>query len=102
MSHYLTYATKEESYDYIKEVVAEALGVDFEDHESGWWGEYAQDPKCAIRIYPNFVEGEGYHEKAEKDYVYLLELPNLNEVEPMKRIVSQMPIDFKLVRASEI
>ena len=105
MKHYFTYITKEADYDLIKSVLSKAFEVEFTEHESGWWGEYALAKNAnefPIKVYPNFVHGEGYHEEQKKDYPYLVEIPGSDEPETIKSIVSTLSIRFELARQKEI
>ena len=103
--HHFTFATKESDYALLKETLAEKLSIELTDHESSWWGQYAlheNQTSLSVKIYPNFVDGEGYHEKEKKDYPYLLEICRNNNPQQVNEIISNLPINFELVRHNEI
>lgn len=97
--------TKESDYELLKSVLAEAFSIEFTDRESGWWGEYALwkgENDHSVKIYPNYVEGEGYHEEEKGDYPYLLEIPFRTDPDFIKKVVSNLSVRFELVRHNEI
>lgn len=105
MKHFFVYATKENDLNLLKEKVENAFKCSFTDHESEWFGEYAlwngEDNK-SIKIYPNYVEGEGYHIDEFPEFAYLLEISYIDEPVFVKRTMVTEAVDFELIRHDEI
>ena len=100
MKHFYTYGTKESDLNAIKSDLSSLFGVTFSEHESGWWGLYALSSSPSIKeikIYPNFVEGEGYHEEDEGLH-YLLSISCPEHPDQIPELVKQSKFDFKVVR----
>ncbi len=105
MKHFFIYITKESNYELLKQTLALAFSIEFTDRESSWWGEYALwrgDDNHSVKIYPNYVEGEGYHEEDRQDSPYLIEIPERDDPEYIKELISSLPVKFELVRHNEI
>ncbi|KZN57792.1 hypothetical protein N473_26685 [Pseudoalteromonas luteoviolacea CPMOR-1] len=103
VKHYFTYITKEGNYELLKVVLAKAFSTEFVDHESGWWGEYALSKnECKIKLYPNFVSGEGYHHEGKPNFPYLLEIPEQREPQRVIELMRKLPIKFELLEHDEI
>ena len=100
MSDYLTFATDASTFEEIKKNIELLASTELCEYESGWWGIYAQGKSHLaneIKLYPNYVEGEGYHEK-DKNISYLLSFSMATDVEKIKEIVSKSMFSFKLIR----
>lgn len=105
MDHFFIYATKVSSMELLQKEIEHAFKISFSKHESGWFGEYVLwqgDKNEAIKIYPNYVVGEGYHEKEFKEFPFLIEISCFENPDEIKRIISSANSLFELVRYDEI
>lgn len=105
MKHYFSYGTKENDYELLKRILAEAFSIEFTDRESSWWGEYALwrgESELSIKIYPNYVEGEGYHEEEKVWYLYLLEIPGRSDPDFIQERMKNLSVLFELIRHEEL
>lgn len=100
MNHFYTYGTKEPSFKKLKENIAQLFNVELIEHESSWWGVYAkgETPQIKeIKLYPNFVEGEGLHVD-EGDFIYLLSISYPENPTEIPGLVSSGKNNFQLIR----
>jgi len=104
MKHFYTYGTKESSFEKLKEDISQLFNVELQEHESGWWGIYAmgETPQIKeVKLYPNFVEGEGFHED-EGGYSYLLAISYPENPYDIPGLVSSSQNKFQLIRHNEL
>jgi len=76
MKNYYIYGTKEINFNSLQEDLALLFKCTLNEHDSSWWGIYAKGAtkeNLNIKLYPNFVEGEGHHVE-NKNFNYLLEI----------------------------
>ena len=94
----------ESDFEKLKEEISHIFKVVLSEHESSWWGIYAlgRTPTIEeIKIYPNFVEGEGFHEE-QGSYSYLLGLSSSENNNEIPELVSASRNKFRLIAHNEI
>ena len=104
MNEHFTYGTEEDNFEKLKKIIGNSFDVPMEEHESGWWGIYALAKSQEfeqIKLYPNFVEGEGHHNR-DHELKYLLDISFPSGSINLANIIKEIPVNFKLVKHSEV
>ncbi|KZN65025.1 hypothetical protein [Pseudoalteromonas luteoviolacea] len=93
----LLYVTKDSNYERLKALLAHAFSIKFSDRQSGWWGEYALwqgSYELSIKLFPNFVAGEGFHEEKKREYPYLREITGKGDLCDVHERILSLPTEF--------
>lgn len=104
MNIYITYGVVNNDLEAIKKSLEKVLNIEFELHESSYWGEYYiwRSPDFEeIRISYNFVD-EDWLERNFREYPVLIHLSELKKLDEIMHTIKKELSHFKLIRKTEI
>ena len=103
MNHFFTYGTENKNLEELTIDISKLFNVQLKEHESSWWGIYAIGKTSSIKeikIYPNFVEGEGYHEE-NTNHEFLLTITDPENHIQIPEIMKNNVSKFELIIHNE-